>query len=141
MRYGVGIDISKGKSTVTIMSEEKREIEKTFEITHNKEGLEKLGNKLKKHSKKDIKIVMEATGVYHLGVSTYLMKKGYVVAIENAFGVKKYLDRGIRKAKTDKKDSKKIAAYCIDNWNELREAKIREDVYENLRVLSRQYSS
>ena len=141
MRYGVGIDISKGKSTVTIISDEKKEIEKTFEITHNKEGLEKLGNKLKKHNKKDIKIVMEATGVYHLGVSTYLMKKGYVVAIENAFGVKKYLDRGIRKAKTDKKDSKKIAAYCIDNWNELREAKINEDVYENLRVLSRQYSS
>ena len=56
MRYGVGIDISKGKSTVTIISDEKKEIEKTFEITHNKEGLEKLGNKLKKHNKKDIKI-------------------------------------------------------------------------------------
>lgn len=141
MRYGVGVDISKGKSTVTIMSETKEVIEKTFEITHDKEGLKFLEEKIEKYPKSKIKIVMEATGVYHLPVAVYFKERGYVVVIENAYGVKKYLDRGIRKIKTDKIDSKKLAKYCIENWENLREMIVSSKIYEDLRILSRQHSS
>lgn len=42
MKYGVGIDISKGKSTVAILSVEGEIIEDPFEIIHNYEGLQLL---------------------------------------------------------------------------------------------------
>ena len=123
MKYGVGIDVSKGKSTVAILSIEGEVIEEPFEINHDINGLNLLEEKLKDISKEDLKIVMEETGTYHLPVLGYLLDKGYFVVAENALKIKKYLDRGLRKAKTDKKDSYKLAEYT----------------YDNLRFLSRQY--
>ena len=112
MKYGVGIDISKGKSTVAIMSIEGEIIETPFEIIHNNEGLELLEKKMKNINKEDLKIVMESTGTYHLPVLGYLLDKGYFAVSKNALEIKKYLDRGLRKAKTDKKDSYKLAEYA-----------------------------
>ena len=48
MKYGVGIDVSKGKSTVAILSAEGEIIEEPFEITHDIEGLALLEEKIKK---------------------------------------------------------------------------------------------
>lgn len=45
---------------------------------------------------------MEETGTYHLPILGYLLDKGYFVVAENVLKIKKYLDRGLRKAKTDK---------------------------------------
>ena len=42
MKYGVGIDISKGKSTVVILSTAGEVIEEPFEITHDLKGLKTL---------------------------------------------------------------------------------------------------
>lgn len=47
MKYGVGIDISKGKITVAILSVEGEIIEEPFEITHDIEGLNLLEEKMK----------------------------------------------------------------------------------------------
>lgn len=62
---------------------------------------------------------MENTGTYHLPVLGYLLDKGYFVVSKNALEIKKYLDRGLRKAKTDKKDAYKLAEYACDNWFKL----------------------
>ena len=139
MKYGVGIDISKGKSTVTIISFVGEVIEEPFEITHDIEGLNLLEEKLKGISKEDLKIVMEETGTYHLPVLGYLLDKEYFVVAENALKIKKYLDRGLRKAKTDKKDSLKLAEYACDNWYKLNKVRENDKIYDNLRFLSRQY--
>ena len=139
MKYGVGIDVSKGKSTVAILSIEGEVIEEPFEINHDINGLNLLEEKLKDISKEDLKIVMEETGTYHLPVLGYLLDKGYFVVAENALKIKKYLDRGLRKAKTDKKDSYKLAEYTCDNWYKLNKVRENDDTYDNLRFLSRQY--
>lgn len=139
MKYGVGIDVSKGKSTVAILSIEGEVIEEPFEINHDINGLNLLEEKLKDISKEDIKIVMEETGTYHLPVLGYLIDKGYFVVAENALKIKKYLDRGLRKAKTDKKDSYKLAEYTCDNWYKLNKVRENDETYDNLRFLSRQY--
>ena len=139
MKYGVGIDISKGKSTVAVLSVAGEVIEEPFEITHDLNGLKVLEEKIKNISKDDLKIVMEETGTYHLPVFGYLIDKGYFVVAENALKIKKYLDRGLRKAKTDKKDSYKLAEYCCDNWYKLNMLYDNEEIYDNLRFLSRQY--
>ena len=139
MKYGVGIDVSKGKSTVAILSIEGEVIEEPFEINHDINGLNLLEEKLKDIPKEDLKIVMEETGTYHLPVLGYLLDKGYFVVAENALKIKKYLDRGLRKAKTDKKDSYKLAEYTCDNWYKLNKARENDETYDNLRFLSRQY--
>lgn len=139
MKYGVGIDISKGKSTIAILSVAGEVIEEPFEINHDMKGLELLEEKIKDISKEDLKIVMEETGTYHLPVLGYLLDKGYFVVAENALKIKKYLDRGLRKAKTDKKDSYKLAEYACDNWYKLNKVGENDEAYDNLRFLSRQY--
>ncbi len=139
MKYGVGIDVSKGKSTVAILSIEGEVIEEPFEINHDINGLNLLEEKLKDISKEDLKIIMEETGTYHLPVLGYLLDKGYFVVAENALKIKKYLDRGLRKAKTDKKDSYKLAEYACDNWYKLNKVREDDETYDNLRFLSRQY--
>lgn len=141
MKYGVGIDVSKGKSTVAILSIEGEVIEMPFDINHDVEDLEKLDTKLQEFSKEDLKIVLEQTGTYHLPILTYLLDKGYCVIAENALKIKKYLDRSLRKAKTDKKDSLKLAEYACDNWYKLKANFIEEEKYKELKFLSRQYFS
>lgn len=139
MKYGVGIDVSKGKSTVAILSIAGEVIEEPFEISHDIDGLNLLEEKIKDIPKEDLKIVMEETGTYHLPVLGYLLDKGYFVVAENALKIKKYLDRGLRKTKTDKKDSLKLAEYVCDNWYKLNKVRENDEVYDNLRFLSRRY--
>ena len=141
MKYGVGIDVSKGKSTVAILSIAGEVIETPFEINHDVEGLKLLEKKLKDIPKEDLKIVMEETGTYHLPILSYLIDKEYFVVTENALKIKKFLDRGLRKVKTDKKDSLKLAEYCCENWYKLNKTKENDEIYDNLRFLSRQYLS
>ena len=139
MKYGIGIDVSKRKSTIAVLSAAGELIVEPFEINHDIEGVKLLEEKIKDIPKEDLKIVMEETGTYHLPILGYLLDKGYFVVAENALKIKKYLDRGLRKVKTDKKDSLKLAEYCCDNWYKLSKVRENDEIYTNLRFLSRRY--
>ena len=141
MKYGVGIDISKGKSTVSILSEHGEVIEMPFEINHDNDGLNHLKEILNKYPKENLKIVMEETGTYHLPVLNYLLDNDFFVCADNAFKIKKHLDHDIRKVKNDNKDSLKIAEYCCDNWYRIKKYCQTDEKYEQLKFLSRQYFS
>ncbi len=139
MKYGVGIDVSKGKSIVAILSQAGEVIELPFEVEHTIEGMQVLENRLSKLPKQDLKIVMEETGTYHLPILGYLLDNDYFVVGENALKIKKYLDRDLRKAKTDSKDALKIENYACENWYKLTLSKVQASIYEDLKFLSRQY--
>lgn len=141
MKYGVGVDVSKGKSTIAILSVEGEIIKEPFEINHDVDGFQLLEENMGKLPKDDLKIVMEQTGSYHLPILAYLLDKGYFVVTENALKIKKYLDRGLRKVKTDKKDAYKLAEYACDNWYKLNKVRENDEIYDNLKFLSRQYLS
>ena len=47
MKYGVGIDVSKGKSTISIVKIDGEIVEMPFEINHDIIGFEMLDKKLK----------------------------------------------------------------------------------------------
>lgn len=138
--YAVGIDVSKGKSTVSIITTEGEVIEEPFEINHDQEGFDILLSKIKDYKKEEIKFLMEATGHYHLPILNSLLEKDYFVCVENALVIKKYCDMDLRKAKTDKKDSLKLANYCSDKWFKLRNFEPTDNIREQLQFLSRQYS-
>ena len=49
--YAVGIDISKGKSTISIITLNGEVIEEPFEITHDQEGFNIILSKMKNYRK------------------------------------------------------------------------------------------
>ena len=87
----------------------------------------------------DVRVVMEATGIYHLPVLCYLQEKGLFVAVVNPFEMKKYRCQGLRRVKTDKHDTFTISNYVIDHWYRLKEYEPEESIYAELKLLGRQY--
>ena len=135
----VGIDVSKGKSMVCILKPYGEVVCSPFEVMHTEQELNALGELLKRLNG-EIRVVMEATGIYHLPILTYLHEKGFFVSVINPYAMKKYVkDNGVRGAKTDKLDSITIANYGIEKWYKLQEYKSDEDVYAELKILGRRY--
>ena len=134
----VGIDVSKGKSTVCLMRPFGEIAAGPMEISHVDSELKALV-KLMKSMNDEVKVVMEATGIYHLPVLTYLKDSGIFTAVINPYQMKQYRVQGLRRVKTDKADSMTIAKYGLDNWDELKDFVSSEDRYRELSLLSRQY--
>lgn len=135
----VGIDVSKNKSTVCIMKPYGEILEKPYEIHHTEDELSKLKDKISGYNE-DTKVVLEATGAYHLPVAMYMANCNIFISVINPLVMKKYAARSIRKGKTDKLDSIQIANYGIDNWFNLREYTLASEKYDELNTLVRQYS-
>ena len=134
----VGIDVSKEKSTVCAMRPLGEILVMPFEVSHTDSDLSEVVRMITRLDS-DVKIVMEATGIYHLPVATFLREKGLFISVINPYEMKLYRAQDLRKVKTDKRDSMTIANYGIDKWFDLREFTPQEDVYAELRLLGRQY--
>ena len=134
----VGIDVSKEKSTVCAMRPFGEIVVMPFEINHTDSALSELMRMIKRLDT-DSKVVMEATGIYHLPGASFLRENGLFVSVINPYEMKLYRAQDLRKVKTDKRDSMTIANYGIDKWFDLREFTPQEDVYAELRLLGRQY--
>ena len=137
----VGIDVSKGKSMVCILKPNEDYVCKPFELLHCKEDLELLDELLKKLDG-EVKVVMEATGIYNLPILTFLVEKGYFVSVINPCVMKKYArNNNFRNVKTDKMDSITIANYGIEKWFKLKRYETSESTYTELKLLGRRYRS
>lgn len=134
----VGIDVSKGKSTVCILKPYGEIVSKPFNIQHTEHDLHELSTMLNRFED-EVKVVLEATGTYHLPVLTYLQKHDIFVALINPYLMKMYRSEDLRKAKTDNIDSRIIANYGIDHWYTMAEFKPLGDQYAELKMLSQQY--
>ena len=137
----VGIDVSKGKSTVAILRPGGEVIASPFEVSHNPRELNELVTLIKSLDG-DSKILMEYTGNYYLPVALFLQKSGLFVSVVNPILVKDYNNKSlsVRKGKTDKKDSLKLAAFALDRWNELPLFSAQSDTRTLLKAFNRQYN-
>jgi len=136
----VGIDVSKGKSTVCLIKPYGEIISEPFEIEHTDISLNEL-KKMLLRLNDEVKVVMETTSIYHLPILYYLLEAGLFVSVVNPLVMKKYRSRDIRNVKTDKRDAMNIADYGIDNWYKLSKYETQEAVYSELMLLGRQYRS
>ena len=135
----VGIDVSKGKSMVCILRPNEDFVCQPFELLHCKEDMELLDELLQKFDG-EVRIVIEATGIYNLPVLTFLVEKGYFVSVINPCVMKKYArNNNFRNVKTDKHDSATIANYGIEKWYKLQRYKSSGLEYEELKLLGRRY--
>ena len=134
----VGIDVSKGKSTICMLKPYGELIKKPFEVEHTENELEDLVRLLQSFDT-EIRVVLEATGIYHIPVLNYLQENQIFVAVINPYEMKKYSYRGLRRIKTDKHDSITIANFGIDNWFHLKNHELSSKIYSELKFLGRQY--
>ena len=114
----VGIDISKGKSTVAILDGDGSIRAHPYEMNHSKAELDALIKYIKAVDDHPI-ILMEPTGHYHHPVLKAFLDAGLSPSLVNPYLLKKYGDAELRKAKTDKKDAMRIARYALEKWYSL----------------------
>ena len=111
----VGIDISKGRSTVAVMRPFGEVVISPFEVRHTDSELSELARQLKSLNG-ETRVVMEATGNYHAPVAKLLHDAGLYVSVVNAKLVHGYGNNELRRVKTDRKDAVKLANYGLDRW-------------------------
>lgn len=136
----VGIDVSKDKSTVCVLKPYGEVVISPYEMNHVEEEMVDLINRI--HVLEgEVKVIMEATGAYHFPVLQRLKEAGLFVSVINPLVMKKYVSMALRKGKTDKLDSVRVANYGLDNWFHLVDYQASKEVYEELQQLGRHYSS
>ena len=133
----VGIDISKGKSMVSVMRPLGEVVAKPFSVRHTGSELKELADYLKSLNG-ETRVIMEHTGRYYEPVAQFLQDAGLYVSAVNPKLIKDYGNNSLRKVKTDKADSRKIAKYGLDNWVELRQYASMDKIRYQLKTLNRQ---
>lgn len=133
----VGIDISKGKSMVSVMRPLGEVVAKPFSVRHTGSVLKELADYLKSLNG-ETRVIMEHTGRYYKPVAQFLHDAGLYVSAVNPKLIKDYGNNSLRKVKTDKADSRKIAKYGLDNWVELRQYASMDKIRYQLKTLNRQ---
>lgn len=134
----VGIDVSKDKSTVCMLRPYGEVVEAPYNIDHTEQALNTLIERIKSFDE-DIKVVLEATGGYHQVVVAKLLTSNIFTVVVNPYIMKKYCAATLRKAKTDKIDSIRIANYGIDHWFSMTAYCPPDEIYKELKLLGRQY--
>ena len=137
----VGIDVSKGKSTVAILRPFGEIAVSPFDVSHSPKELSELVTLLKTLDG-DTKVVMEYTGNYYLPIALFLRNNGLFVSVVNPILVKDYSTKSltVRKVKTDKKDSVKLASFALDRWKELSPFSAQSEARLLLKSYNRQYN-
>ncbi len=135
----VGIDVSKGKSTVAVLRPFGEVAASPFDVIHNDSDLKQLAE-LIKALPGESKVVMEYTGTYFEPIAQFLHNNGIFVSVVNALLVHDYGGNSLRKVKTDKKDALKLASYALDRWTELDEYIPADEQRKTLKLLNRQYN-
>ena len=112
----VGIDVSKGKSMIAVIRPFGEVVCSPFEVPHTSSELSALARRLKSLDG-ETRVVMEATGNYHLPIAIALHEAGIYVSVINAMLVHDYGNNTLRRAKTDKKDAIKLTLLAKAVYN------------------------
>lgn len=134
----VGIDVSKGKSTVTIRRPGDIVIMSPRDIPHTQSSINDLID-LIRGLDGETKVCMEHTGRYYEPVATWLSDAGIFVSAVNPMLIKDFGDDSLRSPKTDKADSKKIARYTLDRWAKLKQYGNMDKIRNQLKTMNRQF--
>ena len=134
----VGIDVSKGKSMVAIMKPYGEVVSAPFEIKHTSSDIKSL-IKLINSVEGESRIVMEHTGRYYEVLAHELSAANLFVSTVNPKLIKDFDSNSLRKVKSDKADSVKIARYALDKWQDLKQYDAMDELRDQLKTMNRQF--
>ena len=116
----VGIDVAKDKHDCFITNSDGEVLFKSFTISNNKEGFDELYRRMESVSDDltKVKVGLEATGHYSYNLLGFLLDKGLTTYVINPLHTNLYRKSfSLRKTKTDKVDSRTIAAMLMSDVN------------------------
>ena len=136
----VGIDVSKRKSTVAILRPGGKAVGKPFDVPHLSADFQSLIKRIREPDG-ETRIVMECTGRYYEPVARELSQAGFFVSAVNPQIIRNFQgqDNPLRKVKTDKADSVKIARYTLDSWANLKQYSLMDELRSQLKTMNRQF--
>lgn len=137
----VGIDVSKRKSTVAILRPGGEVVAKPFELSHRFSDVQSLIDLIQSLEGQS-RIVMECTGRYYEPIARELTSSGLFVSTVNPKLICNYQDEEnpLRKVKSDKADSLKIARYTLDRWAKLKQYSLMDEIRNQLKTMNRQFN-
>jgi transposase len=126
----IGIDVSKLKLDVYLHNKLEHKI-----FTNNEEGYQQMISWLKslKVSVKSMAVCFEHTGIYSEDLATFLAQKKVCFYLESSINIKYSI--GLSRGKSDKIDSRRIAAYIAMYHEKLTPSDIIESDVSKLRKL------
>ena len=114
MNYA-GIDISKYKHDLFVMSDFGEVITERLSFANNSDGFAQLKRELDLCGIGNVRIGFEATGNYGINLKLFLERIGYDYMEINPLLVKEYIkSTSLRRTKTDKLDARAIAGYLFE---------------------------
>lgn len=116
----VGIDVAKDKHDCFITNSDGEVLFNPFTIPNNREGFESLFKRIKSLSDDfaKVKVGLEATGHYSCNLLGFLLDKGLATFLINPLHTNLFRKSlSLRKTKTDKVDSRTIAAMLMSDMN------------------------
>ena len=134
----VGIDVSKGKSTVTIRRPGDKVLLNPRDFRHTQSDISSLIGIIKSLDG-ETKVCMEHTGRYYEPMASWLSDAGIFVSAVNPILIKEFGDDSLRAPKTDKADAKKIARYALDRWTKLKQYGHMDEIRNQLKTMNRQF--
>lgn len=137
LRQCLGIDVSKNHLQVNLCNleaDQRLRVIASTKFDNTAKGLEKLNSWIGKHrvSNLDLKVVMEATGVYHESAAYFLHEKGFAVSVVLPNKSKAYAKSLNAKSKTDSIDAKILAQMGLE-----RQLEIWQPASHNMRRIKR----
>ncbi len=136
----VGIDVSKRKSTAAILRPGGKAVGKPFDVPHLSADFQSLIKRIREPDG-ETRIVMECTGRYYEPVARELSQAGFFVSAVNPRIIRNFQgqDNPLRKVKTDKADSVKIARYTLDSRANLKQYSLMDELRSQLKTMNRQF--
>ncbi len=108
----VGIDVAKGSFDVAVPLETKGKYRTKGKLANSAAGFAVLGKWLDEHAP-GAAVCMEATGVYHEALATFLVGRGVTVYVVNPARVAAFAKSELSRTKTDHTDAKLIARFAM----------------------------
>ena len=134
-----GIDVSKDSFDITLL-ESSGEVKLQEKLTMDREGFNTLLEHLSSYPKEKLLVSMEATGIYHLPLLSFLLENSFHSVVVNPILIKSFIgSTTLRKTKNDKKDATSIALFSLKSYQSLHLASV--DAIENIRPLIRERES
>lgn len=136
----LGVDVSKGSSTVQAFLKRHEPYGKLESIPHEESGFGRIGellSELKAQTGVDPVVILEATGHYHRGLVKYLSRGGWKHFIINPLQSKRAKGTQLRKVKTDAADAWHLAEMYYRG--DVKPHRTWEEAYAELQYVTRQH--
>ena len=83
MQTVLAIDVAKGKSMVSLITDCGEVLIEPYEINHSKVDFDNLNQKISNLKLDNISVIMESTGIYHRPIERFFLENNFKVFVIN----------------------------------------------------------